>query len=497
MSSARFLLAMRTKAFDLAVKWILAALSITAVTAVGKLAGANATTIGFVFLVVVLLLSMWGGLALGLAMSVLATACFNFFFMQPLYTFTLEDPANWVALSAFLVTSIVVSRLIIRARRQAETAEARRKEIEALYGLSVDLFAATTRIGPLGEAAGRALRLLGASAGGLILFEAGRQRQRVVSWTGPRGDEVEDIAAGVGRHQKSFEMPSPFGTDFYLPLALGGRVSGVLVARGATASKEALESVASLVALAVERERMMEEHAHLEALREGDALKTSLLRAISHDLTTPLTSISIRTEALKRRAAEDPDLAEDVAAVGEETSRLRRRIESLLAMARLEAGKVRPRPEPTPPGDIFRLVRENLPRVFETRPVAARVEPDCPDAYVDPSLALEVIVNFVENADRVSPAGEAVEITARRHPIAGDQIRIEVLDRGPGVGAAGQPEAVSSTDLPRRGLGLEIARSLAAASGGTVGLSNRPGGGAVARLDLPAAPAAVAEHAEE
>ena len=473
--------------------WSVGVSSIAAVTLLGKAVDLNATTMGFIYLVVVLLLSMWGGLALGLVMSILATAGFNFFYMQPLYTFTLEDPANWVALSAFLVTSIVVSRLIFRARRQAESADARRKEIEALYGLSVDLFTATTRIGPLGEAAGRALRLLGASAGGLILFEGGPQRQQVVSWTGPRGDEVEDIAAGVGRHQKPFEMPSPFGSDFYLPLALGGHVSGVLVARGATASKEALESVARLVALAVERERLIAEHAHLEALREGDVLKTSLLRAISHDLTTPLTSISIRTEALKRRAAEDPDLAEDVAAVGEETSRLRRRIESLLAMARVEAGKVRARPEPIPPGDIFRLVRENLPRVFETRPVVARVEPDCPDAYVDPSLALEVIVNFVENADRVSPAGETVEITARRHPIASDQVRIEVLDRGPGVGAAGQPDAVSPTDLPRRGLGLEIARGLAAASGGAVGLSNRPGGGAIARLDLPAAPVVVGQ----
>jgi K+-sensing histidine kinase KdpD len=217
-------------------------------------------------------------------------------------------------------------------------------------------------------------------------------------------------------------------------------------------------------------------------------LKTSLLRAISHDLTTPLTSISIRTEALKRRAVEDSDLAEDVAAVGEETSRLRRRIESLLAMARVEAGNVHPRPEPTPAGDLFRSLRENLPRVFESRPVVARVEPDCPDVYVDPSLAFEIIANFVENADRVSPPGDPIELTARRHPIESDRVRIEVLDRGPGVSTGDGPEVVSSTDLPRRGLGLEIARSLAAASGGAIGLANRVGGGAVARLDLPAAP---------
>jgi two-component system sensor histidine kinase KdpD len=474
------------------LKWSVGVSSIAAVTLLGKIVGLNATTMGFIYLVVVLLLSMWGGLALGLVMSILATSGFNFFYMQPLYTFTLEDPANWVALSAFLVTSIVVSRLVVRARRQAETARTRTKEIEVLYGLSVDLFTATTRVAPLGEAAGRVLTLLGASAGGLVLFEGGNSyRQQIIWWTGPRSDEVEDIVAGVGRHSRAVQLSSAFGTDFYLPLVLGGPASGVLVARGARASKEALESVARLVAIAVEREKHIEESTHLAALREGDALKTSLLRAISHDLTTPLTSISIRTEALNRRAATDPDLAEDVAGIAEETTRLRRRIEGLLAMARLEGGSVRPRPEPTPPGDLFRAVRENLPRVFASRPVVARVEPDCPEAYVDPSLALEVLVNFVENADSVSPAGEPLELFARRHPLAEDQVRIEVLDRGPGIGPGENPDAVSSSDLPGRGLGLEIARSLAAASGGSIGLSNRPGGGAVARLDLPAARAAV------
>jgi two-component system sensor histidine kinase KdpD len=483
---------MKGKGWTPVLQWAAAVASIAAVTGVGKFIGLNATTIGFVFLVVVLLLTMWGGLALGLAMSILATACFNFFFLPPYYTFTIEEPANWIALSAFLVTSIVVGRLVVLARRQAERAEARRREIETLYGLSMDLFTSTTRIGPLGEAAGRALTLLGAAAGGLVLFEGGNSyRQHIVWWTGPRGDEVEDIVAGVGRHSRPIQLPSVFGTDFYLPLVLGGPASGVLVVRGAHTSKEALESVARLVAIAVEREKYIEESSHLGALREADALKTSLLRAISHDLTTPLTSISIRTEGLKRHAANDPDLAEDVMGIAEETSRLRRRIEGLLAMARLEGGTIRPRPEPTPPGDLFRAVRENLPRVFETRPVAARVEPDCPEAYVDPSLALEVLVNFVENADRVSPPGEPLELVARRHPLADGQVRIEVLDRGPGVGAGESPDAVSSSDLPGRGLGLEIARSLAAASGGSVGLSNRAGGGAVARLDLPAAPAIV------
>jgi two-component system sensor histidine kinase KdpD len=374
-----------------------------------------------------------------------------------------------------------VNRLVVAARALAQKAEQRRNEIEALYALSVDLFAATNRVGALGEAAGRALQLLGARGGGLVVFEgAGTYRQNVVSWAGEKPEEIEDVIAGVGRHKEPLELPSPLGRDVYLPLFVGGRTSGVLVARGTTASKKALESAARLVALAVERERFIEQNAHMQALRESEALKTSLLRAISHDLTTPITAMTIRTESLRRRAGDDRDVRDDVDSIAEETSRLRRRIDNLLAMARLEAGKAKPRREPTPPADLFRAARENLPLVFAARPVPVHVDAECPDADVDPSLALEILVNLLENAHRVSPPGAPVELLARRHPLDAGKLRIEVLDRGPGV-----PPGV--TDVAQRGLGLEIARSLAAANGGSIGLAPRPGGGTVARIDFPAA----------
>jgi len=480
--------------FSLPARLFVAAAGVGVVSFAGALAGINALTIGFAFLVTVLLLSLWGGMRVGAAASLIATACFNFYFLPPFHTFTIADPANWVALATFLVTAIVTSRLVTAARVQATNADARRTELEALYGLSIDLFTATNRTGALGEAAGRALSMLGARAGGLVLFDGSPFRQTVIWWTGERGDEVEDMIAGVGRHKETVAIPSPYGQDVYVPLAVGGKATGALVVRGASASRETLDSVGRLVALAIERERFIEERAHLQALEESDALRTSILRAVSHDLSTPLTSISIRTESLKRRAAESPELADDVDAIGAETLRLRRRIDNLLAMARLEAGRLVPRPEPTPPGDLFRAIRESVPPVFESRPVVVRVEPDCPDAMVDPSLALEIFVNLVENAHRASPPGAQLELVARRHPIESDKIRIEVIDEGPGI--SGIPLADSPAngataeagDLPRRGLGLEIARSLTTASGGTLSIANRATGrGTVARVDLPAA----------
>lgn len=455
----------------------------------------NPSTVGFIFLIVVLVSSLRGGLVVGTVASIIATLCLNFFFLPPVHTFTIEDPANWVALAAFLVTSVTVSRLVIAARIQAERAEQRRNELEMLYNLSIDLFTATNRVGALGEAAGRALTLLGAREGGLVLFSGSPYRQQVVWWKGDKPDEIEDLIAGVGRHKEPLEFPSPLGRDVYLPLLVGGKTTGALVARGTEASLQALVPASRLVSLAVERERFIEENAHMQALRESEALKTSLLRAISHDLTTPLTAITIQIEALKRKDGADAA----VRGIADETARLRRRIDNLLSMARLEAGKARPRPEPTPPADLFRAVRDNLPLVFDARPVTVHVDDDCPDANVDPSLALEILVNLIENAHRVSPPDAPLELLARRHPLDPAMVRLEVLDRGPGVppgisDADGNLVAGATSDVAQRGLGLEIARSLAMANGGSIGIIPRQGGGTVARVDLPAALLPVAEE---
>lgn len=473
--------------------WGIAIGGVAGVTLLGRSMHLNPTTIGFALLIAVLLSSLRGGLLVGTCASVLATLCLNFFFLPPLHTFTIQEPSNWIALAAFLVTSVTVNRLVLAARVQAEHAEQRHNELETLYRLSIDLFTATNRVGALGEATGRALTLLGAREGGLVLFDGSPYRQNVIWWTGNRSDEIEDLIAGVGRHREPLEFPSPLGRDVYVPLLVGGKTTGAFVARGTEASKQALVSASRLVGLAVERERFIEENAHMQALKESETLKTSLLRAISHDLTTPLTTMTIAIETLRRHAEHHAEMQQPVTAIADETRRLRRRIDNLLSMARLEAGKATPRREPTPPADLFRAARENLPLVFQSRPVTIRVADDCPDANVDPSLVLEILVNLIENAHRVSPPDAPLELTAQVHPLDRAQVRLEVLDRGPGVppgiaDADGNLLAGATSDVAQRGLGLEIARSLAAANGGSIGITPRAGGGTIARLDVPAAP---------
>jgi two-component system, OmpR family, sensor histidine kinase KdpD len=464
--------------------------SLALVTFFGKIGGLNLPTAGFLFLIAVLFVSSRRPLSFGAAAAVGATLCYNFFFFPPTHTFRVADPADWVALGAFLATSLLANGMLVRERQHAEEARASRREVEILYELSVDLLRAGGDAGRPAVAAGRALRAMGAKSGGVILFGASAQQQEVLEWIGdPPTPEVEDAAAGVARHQRATEIPSRFGRDVYLPLTLGGKTGGVLVVRGSPATRRALESLATLLSFAIEREMFVDERTRVAALRESNDLKTSLLQAISHDLHSPLTVLSVEIQALARRGGSHPDAAEHIGVVREEVAKLHRRIENLLSLARYEAGTATPRAEPTPAADLFRSARESLAAIVQSRPIRAEVAPDVPELFVDPSLALEIVVNLVENAHRASPPGEPIDLRAVVSSDAPERVWVEVLDRGPGFSPA-QEKAIRRVGLPdaeNRGIGIPLARTLAALSGGSLEWFPRLGGGTIARLDLPAA----------
>src|SRR5436309_4706619 len=332
--------------------WIALPFAVALVTVLARFAGANATTAGFAYLLLVLGLATWGGWAVGAAASVVAMACFILFLLPPYGTLTIQDPSTWVALVTFLVASTVASRLVSTARRRAEEAQSRRREVEILYDLCFGLFAASQRPGILGEAAARTLQAIGAESGGLYL--AGEEAP--VTTLG--GDSEVDRNL-LQRALETREIAEAGGTA-YLPLHVGGTVNGVLVARGRLAPRTVLESAGRLLALAIERERLLGEAAHLAAVQESDTLKTSLLRAVSHDPRTPLTAMRLVIESLPGRLAGQPEALASLGGLSLEQGRLSRRIDNLLSLARLEGGVARPRPEPVPPSSLFRAARENL-----------------------------------------------------------------------------------------------------------------------------------------
>jgi len=478
-----------------ALTWLVSPVAVALLTAVALRAGANAPTAGFLYLVLVLGLATWSGWQAGVVASVIATGCYNFYFLPPLGTLVISDPANWVALFSFLTATIVSSRLVVNARRLAEAADLRRREVEILYELCFSLFAASQRPGGLGEAAARTLGALGARSG--LLFLDGPAPVSVIGNLGRGEPAVDEDALAQARMLRTLVVTRD-SNEVCIPLLVGGALGGVLVARGAAASRKVLESAGRLLALALERERLLAEAAHLEAIRESDALKTSLLRAVSHDLRTPLTAMQLGLEGLGREVAGRPAAEAALREVAREQERLARRIDNLLSLARLEAGVARPHPEDVAPGALFRAARESLALILAGRPVVVEIARDCPDLWADPSLTLEIVVNLLENAARAASengSDASLELAAAADPDG--RVRLEVRDRGPGVPAAVKrlvqgaflpsPGGEGSGDSRSGGLGLRIAASLAAANGGTLVLLDRPGGGSIARLTLPAA----------
>ncbi|HXU29580.1 MAG TPA: DUF4118 domain-containing protein, partial [Thermoanaerobaculia bacterium] len=318
--------------------------AIAAATLLARAAGANATTIGLIFVIVVLSLSAWGGWAVGAVASFAATAAFNFFFLPPLHTLTISEPANWVALGSFLFASTFAARLVASARRQAEDAQERRRETEVLYQLSLDLFAASNRSGAITEACRRTLAALGTTNGTLVLGgESENPASRIEVGEAPPAIDPDLLsrARHGGAPVAAMAERAANGRRLYLPLEIGGSARGVLVASEPSASTPLLASAARLLALAIERERLLGQAAHVEALRASETWKTALLRAVSHDLRSPLTALRLEAEGLGLRLEGRPDAPEDerasVARLSGEVERLARRIDNLLALARLEA----------------------------------------------------------------------------------------------------------------------------------------------------------------
>lgn len=453
----------------------------------------NAVTAGLAYLVSILLLTIWQGLMAGSLGSIFAAACLNYFFFHPIGTFQIADPQNWVSLGCFLIAAMIASRLVFREHERASEAESRKREIEALYNLCLDLFAAGAAPGGLDAATSRALTTIGCQGGGLALDSEKSSLDSGRAWVGSQKDLEMHRLLGSATSEAVGETGGKW-RNVSIPILIGGHRSGELVAYGTRANRETLESVAKLLGLALERERLLAERARLEALKQSDALKTNLLRAISHDLYTPLTAVQVSIESLKRTLGDDPESVDAVEMIAIEMSQLHRRIQKLLDLARLQAGLARAHQEPTPAADLFRSARESLPYITSHRRIESTVESGCPDLWVDPSLALEILVNLIENSHRASPTDVSIGLVARRHPADPSRILVEVLDRGQGFTPAGSSDdsrqgvatEIGPTEMPHKGLGLEIARSFAAALQGSLRLLPREGGGVCARLELPA-----------
>lgn len=271
-----------------------------------------------------------------------------------------------------------------------------------------------------------------------------------------------------------------------------------LLARSNPIARVRLEAaLSSLLAVSVERERLEAEAVDAEALRRSDAIKTAVLQTVSHDFRTPLATMEAAVGGLQSGDLEltSADREELIDTIGLEVGRLRRLVENLLDLSRLQAGAAAPHTELWP-------VEELLARAAAEASPAGRVLVDAPDgllaAKVDAVQMQRALVNLIENALKFSPADAPIQLCGRE---AGGEVILEVLDRGRGIDA-GEAAALlepfvrgSVGGTGGSGLGLAIARGFTTVNGGTLSLEAREGGGTCVRLTLPAEriPAGVAE----
>src|ERR1700730_16787643 len=295
----------------------------------------NQTTVALSFLLAILAVSAVWGMAVSVFTSIVAMLAFNYFFLPPVGTFTITDPQNWVALVSFLVTSIVGSQLSSRIREEADESHQRRREVERLYRFSRKL---------LGE--GNVIQLMNAIPDYIVeSFEAGAAELFL-----PQKDKFYRSGLGTS-HLDEEKMKTAFLHDeimmepqqgvYYIPIRLGVRPIGSLGVSGSQISRQSVEPVSTLVAIAIERARAVEQLGQTEAERQGERFKSALLDSITHDFRTPLTSMKAAVSSLLSWVPSDGTQTHELLSIiDEERDRLNRLVEEAAEMAKLEAGEI-------------------------------------------------------------------------------------------------------------------------------------------------------------
>jgi two-component system, OmpR family, sensor histidine kinase KdpD len=452
-----------------------------------RLLHVNQTTVALSFLLAILAVSAVWGMVVSVFMSISAMLLFNYFFLPPLYTFTIADPQNWIALTAFVFTSIVGSQLSARIRREADSAHSRRREVERLYAFSQKL---------LGE--GNVIQLMNAIPNHIVdCFEAGAAELFV-----PQKDKFYRSGYGAAQideeRMKTAYLRDEVSCDFsqalyFLPVRLGVKPIGSLGISGAMLSRQTLDAVGSLVAIAIERARAVEQLSETEAERQGERLKSALLDSIAHDFRTPLTAIKAAvTDLLAPAGREVSQENELLTIINEECDRLNHLVEEASEMAKLEAGEFELHFEPVAALSLIDAALEHIDKALGDRKVVINASPDLPSVRADASRAKDILVQLIDNANLYSPKDQPITISAEQ---LGDVVSFSVADRGPGIDPFEQGlifdkfyRGQDQRYLVRgTGMGLPIAKAIVYAHGGNISVTSQLGAGSVFSFTMPVA----------
>jgi two-component system sensor histidine kinase KdpD len=451
-----------------------------------KAVHANPDTVGFTFLLAVLLVSATWGLKYALFMTVVATLAYDYFFLPPVLRFTIIGWRNWVALFAFLITAIVASHLAEQARREAMQSNQRRREVERLYAFSQQLLLSDNVFGLLNSVPAYIAESFG--VGGAAVFLENKSKTYFSDISIQSSLPLEELKAVCGRGEPVRDREH--GTCL-MPLRLGVRCIGSFGITGCNLSRETLEAIGSLIAIAIERAGTMEKLSRAEATRESDRLRSLLLDSVTHEFRTPLTAIKASAETLLSEVElEKPQLKELLSVINEESDRLNRLVGEAAEVAQLDAHQVELHFAPHRIRQAVGLAVQQSRHALEHHPVEIAVPDDLPPVKMDLDRIVEVLAQLLDNAGKYSPPGTPIHITA---DVRGGQLVTSVADHGPGIDDfeqsmifekfyRGRDQRVS---IRGTGMGLAIAKAIVELHGGTIGVTSQVGHGSVFYFSLP------------
>lgn len=437
----------------------------------------NPTTVGFVYLLTVLIIATEWGLFEATVASLVATTCYNFFFLPPLYTWTIADPQNWVALFAFLATSLIVSQLSERAKRRRDEAISRQLDLEQLHSVSraILLMDRQSRIGV--QIAREVRRVYELSAVAIYDRATGETyrggEEEPADWEQALRDAA--IQATLSRDEEALVTIAPF--------TLGGQPIGALALKGRKFSDAALHSLSNLVAIGLERARGQEAASRAEAARHSEEFKSALLDAIAHEFKTPLTGIKAATSGTLSGGVTNPEHVHELMLIVDKAAdRLLVLISEAIHLARIEAGKMRLQKRECQVGALLRDSVQQMQTVLEGRACELRISPELPAVHVDQELLGLVLRQLLDNAGKYSPVSAPIRISAE---MENGLVLVRIWNGGPGIPeweksrlfekfyrGTGAGRSIAGT-----GMGLAIAREIMLAHGGDIRVESGPGKG--------------------
>jgi two-component system sensor histidine kinase KdpD len=459
--------------------------------------------VDLVFLTAVVGVAARFGLWPSLLASLAASLCYNFFFLPPVYTFTITDPTNVAAFFLFMLIAILVSNVAARVRSQADTAISRVRTTESLYAFSRKLAGTATLDDVLWATAYQTALMLKVRVV-LLLPEEGAL---TVKSGYPPEDQLDQADLAAASWAWNNDRPAGRGSDtlpgakrLFLPMRTGRGAIGVIgIDDDRTGplltpdQRRLLDALVNQGALAIERVLLVEDMDRVKRTVESDRLRGALLTSISHDLKTPLASVLGAASTLRDLGSglDEAQKHDLLATVIDESERLNRFIANLLDMTKLEAGAVVPNTARLDPGEIVGSALRRASKILVHHKVSLQLAADLPMLELDAVLFEQVLFNLLDNAAKYAPAGTTISIRGTRDQ---GQVSLQILDEGRGI----PPEELESVFdkfyrvqkgdhvRPGTGLGLAISRGFVEAMHGTISAANRADrSGAVVTIRLP------------